>query len=145
MVYQVKFNFRYFILFTFLLALCYTLQAQHQKKRPNIVVILADDLGWADLSCYGSTFYETPNIDKLVASGIRFTQAYATSPVCSPTRASMMTGKYAVNTGVTDWIRGRQEGGKAQPFEKLIAPPVTPMRGTNINVSPTAKALAIAK
>lgn len=92
-------------------------------KKLNVIVILADDLGCADLSAYGSTFYETPNLDNLAANGIRFSQAYATCPVCSPTRASMMTGKYPVKTGVTDWIRGRQEGGKAQPYEKLIAQP----------------------
>ncbi len=97
--------------------------AQQKTQRPNIVVILADDLGWADLTSYGSTFYETPNLDKLAVGGIRFTQNYATCPVCSPTRASMMTGKYPVNTGITDWIRGRQAEGKAQPYEKLIAQP----------------------
>ena len=71
---------------------------------PNIVFFLADDLGWRDLSCYGSRFYETPNIDALAASGARFTQAYAACPVCSPTRASIMTGKYPVRMRVTDYI-----------------------------------------
>ena len=74
------------------------------NKRPNIVVILADDLGWADLTCYGSTFYETPNLDKLAKQGVRFTNGYAACPVCSPTRASLMTGKYPIKTDVTDWI-----------------------------------------
>lgn len=63
-------------------------------KKPNFVFILIDDLGWRDLGCYGSTFYETPNIDKLAAEGMRFTDAYAACPLCSPTRASIMTGKY---------------------------------------------------
>jgi arylsulfatase A-like enzyme len=72
--------------------------------RPNIVFVLIDDLGWRDLGCYGSTFYETPNLDKLAAKGISFTDAYAACPVCSPTRASILTGKYPVNVGVTDWI-----------------------------------------
>jgi arylsulfatase A-like enzyme len=103
--------------------ICFTANAQNEYKRPNVIVILADDLGWADLSSYGSTFYETPNLDKMASNGIRFTQAYATCPVCSPTRASMMTGKYPVKTGVTDWIPGRQENGKAMLYEKLIAPP----------------------
>ncbi|MBP6687764.1 MAG: sulfatase, partial [Lacibacter sp.] len=94
-----------------------------KSKQPNVIVILADDLGWADLSSYGSTFYETPNLDKLASNGIRFTNSYATCPVCSPTRASMMTGKYTVKTGVTDWIKGRQEDGVAKPYEKLIAQP----------------------
>ncbi len=72
--------------------------------RPNIVLILADDLGWRDLSCYGSTFYETPHIDALAAQGVRFTDAYAACPVCSPTRASLLTGKYPATVGITDWI-----------------------------------------
>lgn len=71
---------------------------------PNIVFILADDLGWRDLGCYGSTFYETPNLDRLAAEGVRFTDAYAACPVCSPSRASILTGKYPASVGVTDWI-----------------------------------------
>ncbi|HEX6985212.1 MAG TPA: sulfatase-like hydrolase/transferase, partial [Planctomycetaceae bacterium] len=73
-------------------------------ERTNVVVFLADDLGWADLGCYGSTFYETPNLDRLAAEGVRFTQAYAACPVCSPTRASLMTGRWPQRTGVTDYI-----------------------------------------
>jgi arylsulfatase A-like enzyme len=99
-----------------------TSQAQPKVQSPNIILIVADDLGWMDLSCYGSTFYETPNLDRLAANGVRFTNNYAASPVCSPTRASIMTGKYPTKTGVTDWIKGRQENGKALPYEKLIAP-----------------------
>ena len=71
---------------------------------PNIVFFLADDLGWRDIGCYGSPFYETPNIDRLARSGMRFTDAYASCPVCSPTRASILTGKYPATVGVTDWI-----------------------------------------
>jgi arylsulfatase A-like enzyme len=97
--------------------------AQQVSKQPNIVLILADDLGWADLQCYGSTFYETPNLDKLAAKGIRFTNAYASSPVCSPTRASLLTGKYPIKTGVTDWIVGRQSNGKGAVYEKMVAQP----------------------
>ncbi len=107
----------------FFLFIFFDTNAQSKSLQPNIIIILADDLGWADLTSYGSTFYETPNLDKLASKGIRFTQNYATCPVCSPTRASMMTGKYPVKTGVTDWIRGRQENGKAMPYEKLIAQP----------------------
>ncbi|HBC89718.1 MAG TPA: sulfatase [Lentisphaeria bacterium] len=73
-------------------------------KRPNIIFILIDDMGWKDLSCYGSTFYETPNLDRLFKSGIHFTDAYASCPVCSPTRASILTGKYPATVGITDWI-----------------------------------------
>ncbi|MCL2741839.1 MAG: sulfatase [Oscillospiraceae bacterium] len=71
---------------------------------PNIVLIYCDDLGYMDLGCYGSSFYETPNIDALAARGVRFTQGYATCPVCSPSRASVMTGKYPASVGVTDFI-----------------------------------------
>lgn len=113
---------KYFVRSLFLSLLWFSGKAQ-PSQRPNIIVILADDLGWADLQSYGSTFYETPHLDKLALSGIRFTHNYATSPVCSPTRASIMTGKYPTKTGVTDWIRGRQEDGKAMPYEKLIAQP----------------------
>jgi arylsulfatase A-like enzyme len=115
--------FRYFILLLPLLIAHQFTNAQDKKQRPNVIVILADDLGWMDLSCYGSTFYETPNLDQLAANGIRFTNNYAASPVCSPTRASIMTGKYPTKTGVTDWIKGRQENGNAKPYEKLIAQP----------------------
>ena len=72
--------------------------------RPNFIFILMDDLGWRDLGCCGSTFYETPNLDRLASEGVRFTDAYAACPVCSPTRASILTGKYPANVGVTDWI-----------------------------------------
>ncbi|MFW6059993.1 MAG: sulfatase [Phycisphaeraceae bacterium] len=71
---------------------------------PNIIFILADDLGWRDLGCYGSPFYETPHLDRLAQQGMRFTDAYAACPVCSPTRASILTGKYPARVGVTDWI-----------------------------------------
>jgi len=71
---------------------------------PNIIFIVIDDLGWRDLACYGSEFYETPHLDRLVAQGITFTDAYAASPVCSPTRASLLTGKYPATIGLTDWI-----------------------------------------
>lgn len=71
---------------------------------PNIVLILIDDMGWRDLACYGSRFYQTPNIDRLAAEGMRFTQAYAACPVCSPTRASILTGKYPATLGLTNWI-----------------------------------------
>ena len=73
-------------------------------KRPNILFILIDDLGWKDLACYGSEFYETPNLDRLASQGMRFTDAYAACPVCSPTRASILTGKYPATVGITDWI-----------------------------------------
>jgi len=73
-------------------------------KRPNIVFILIDDLGWKDVACCGSEFYETPHLDRLAGQGMRFTDAYASCPVCSPTRASILTGKYPATVGITDWI-----------------------------------------
>ena len=73
-------------------------------ERPNVLVILADDYGWRDLSCTGSTFYETPNLDRLFASGVRFDRGYASCQVCSPTRASLLTGKAPARHGITNWI-----------------------------------------
>lgn len=70
---------------------------------PNVVFILIDDLGYKDLGCYGSEYYETPNIDRLATQGVRFTQAYAASAVSSPTRASILTGKHPARLGITDW------------------------------------------
>ncbi|WP_244887419.1 sulfatase [Algoriphagus faecimaris] len=78
------------------------------KETPNVVFFLVDDLGWRDLGSFGSDFYETPNIDRLVNSGVKFTQAYTASPVCSPTRASIMTGKYPSKTYNTDWFGAPQ-------------------------------------
>jgi arylsulfatase A len=75
--------------------------------RPNIVLILVDDMGWRDLTCYGSTFYETPHIDRLASQGMRFTDAYAACSVCSPTRASVLTGQYPARLHLTDYLSGR--------------------------------------
>jgi arylsulfatase A-like enzyme len=77
---------------------------------PNFVFFLIDDLGWKDLKSFGSPFHLTPNIDALAASGMRFTQAYAASPVCSPTRASILTGRHPARLDITDWIGGNQRG-----------------------------------
>jgi len=87
---------------------------------PNFIFILVDDLGWTDLGCYGSSFYETPNIDRLASKGTRFTSAYAACPVCSPTRASIMSGKYPARINLTDWIPGRQSYAGPQPCDRLI-------------------------
>jgi hypothetical protein len=67
--------------------------APQALKKPNFVFILIDDMGWSDLACYGSQFHETPNIDRLAGEGMRFTDAYAACPVCSPTRASIIAGQ----------------------------------------------------
>lgn len=82
------------------------------QARPNVLFILADDLGWSDLSCYGAPFNETPRLDRLASEGVRFTQAYSAGSICSPTRASIMTGKYPVRTGVTDYIPGLSSAGR---------------------------------
>jgi len=73
----------------------------------NVVVIVADDLGWTDLACYGSDLYETPHLDQLASDGMRFSQAYSACTVCSPTRAALMTGKYPGRLHITDWIPGQ--------------------------------------
>lgn len=80
-------------------------------ERPNIIMILIDDMGWRDLQCFGSSFYETPNMDALAAEGTVFTNAYAPCPVCSPSRASLYTGQYPARVGVTNYI-GAHDFGK---------------------------------
>jgi arylsulfatase A len=81
--------------------------ASAQRKSsgpPNIIFIMADDLGWRELGAYGNRFTETPHLDRLAAQGVKFTQAYASSPICSPTRAALMTGQYPGRTGITNYI-----------------------------------------
>ena len=90
------------------------------ESKPNIILILADDLGWADPGCYGSTFYQTPHIDRLARDGMRFTDAYAAAPVCSPTRAAILTGKNPARLHLTDWLPGRQD----QADQKLARPKI---------------------
>ncbi len=82
---------------TFLLLFFVTIGVKANK--PNVIFILADDLGWKDLGCYGSTYYETPSIDRLASEGALFTDAYASHPVCGPSRAGIMTGKFPIRTG----------------------------------------------
>jgi arylsulfatase A-like enzyme len=89
--------------------LFYTTTATAQD-RPNFVFFLIDDMGWTDAGAFGSTFYETPNIDRLAAGGMKFTNAYAACPVCSPTRASILAGKYPARMNLTDWIGGKRPG-----------------------------------
>jgi len=91
------------------------------STRPNFVFILADDLGWADVGCYGADLHETPNIDQLARQGMRFTDAYAAAPVCSPTRASIMTGKYPARLHMTIWY----ESSANPPLGRRLIPPVT--------------------
>lgn len=111
---------------TFLAAFGGGLLQAAQPPRPNIVFILADDLGARDLGCYGNPNIATPNLDRLAREGALFTNAYAACPVCSPTRASILTGRYPARTGVTDWIPGRA------PHER--GPIVTPRTATELSL-----------
>ena len=95
----------------------HTTAAEPAAKKLNVVFILADDLGWSQIGCYGSDFYETPHIDRLATQGMRFTDAYAACPVCSPTRVSIMTGKYPARLHLTDFIAGG-----SFPHERLRQP-----------------------
>lgn len=86
-----------------------SLLSQAAERPPNVVFFLVDDLGWADVGCYGSSFHETPAIDQLARDGMLFTNAYSTCHVCSPSRASILTGKYPGRTNLTEWLAGRPE------------------------------------
>jgi arylsulfatase A-like enzyme len=101
-----------FAIWIFFLSSC---SIEKEQPLPNIVFFLVDDLGWKDVGCYGSGFYDTPNIDALAKDGVRFTDAYAACHVCSPTRASILTGKYPARLHLTDWLSGRREF----PFQQL--------------------------
>jgi uncharacterized sulfatase len=87
--------------------------------KANIVFVLIDDMGWPDVVCYGHKFHETPHIDRLCAQGMKFTDFYAATPVCSSTRSTIQSGQYSARTGITDFIPGHW-----RPFEKLIVPPI---------------------
>ncbi len=89
-------------------------KSAHPPEKPNVILIFVDDLGWADLSSYGSKYYETPNLDKLAAGGVKFTDAYAAAAICSPSRSALMTGKYPARTGITDWIRASFQNAEVQ-------------------------------
>jgi len=92
-----------------LLVVCFVLEVQAQNKpKPNIIFIMADDLGYMDLGCYGNPYNETPHIDSLAKGGIRFTQAYAASPVCSPSRAAILTGKHPARLQLTNFLVGER-------------------------------------
>ena len=91
-----------------------------QGRPPNIVLVLIDDYGWTDTKSYGSTYHRTPNIDALARRGMRFTDAYAAAPVCSPTRAALLTGKYPARLHLTDWLPGRGD----TPAQKLAVPTI---------------------
>lgn len=112
-----KKQFQFQIISLFFCSLLFTActskkEPDSKKTKPNIIFLLVDDLGWNDITCYGSTFHETPNIDQLAKEGMRFTNAYASCPVCSPTRASILTGKYPARLNITDWIPGQDPKNK---------------------------------
>ena len=110
-----------YILFL-LFALCSCQKANNEKPMPTVIFIIADDLGYSDIGVYGSSFYNTPNIDALSKQSVLFTNGYANSPVCSPARASFQTGKYPVNTGITDWIKGRKAYQGTTANDRWIVP-----------------------
>ncbi len=102
-----------------LLGVCAGLAAA--APRPNFLFILVDDLGWSDLGIYGSDLHRTPRIDEFARSAMRFTQAYAASPVCSPTRASILTGKHPAKLHMTVW----REAARNPPLSRKLVPPIT--------------------
>ncbi|HBE68897.1 MAG TPA: sulfatase, partial [Planctomycetaceae bacterium] len=117
-------------IFGFLSGLCFSCLGQlvftsiARAQRPNIVFILADDLGWKDLSIEGSTYYETPHIDSIASGGMQFTRGYAACQVCSPSRASILTGTYPTKHGITTWIgdRAGQQWRKAGRHDSHMPP-----------------------
>ena len=108
-----------FVLACLIGTVAYNAFAAPKKSPPNFVFILLDDAGQRDFGCYGGRFYETPNIDRLATEGMRFTDAYAACPVCSPTRYSIQTGRYPVRSGLTDFLLGTKKG-------KVLPPACTP-------------------
>lgn len=124
-----------FLVFIFLFSTVHNCTASSLDDKLNIIIVHVDDLGWVDLSVQGSTYYETPHIDGLASTGMRFTNAYAAASVCSPTRAAMLTGRYPARIGITDWIRAGFQGGtipedqkkprgyEGDPDKLLLTPP----------------------
>ena len=111
------------VAFAVLVMSCGSLHAAPSRPGPpNVIFILIDDLGWADLGCYGSAFHQTPHLDRLAAGGMRFTQAYAAAPLCSPTRAAILTGKHPARLHLTTYLPGRADN----PAQKLLHPKINP-------------------
>ena len=124
---------RYFITGLLFLFVIFTIQAKETSdksaRKSNVVFILADDLGWKDLACYGSDFYETPNLDAFAKTGVLFTDAYTASPLCSPTRASILTGqepgrlRFTTPTGhVEEVVLDPEESSKGPAHFKAAEP-----------------------
>ena len=109
------------IRFVFILATIFTCcSVVNAKQQPNIILIFIDDLGWKDIGCYGNDFIDTPRIDALAKSGIRFTDFYAAGAVCSPTRCAVQSGQNQARLGITAHIPGHW-----RPFERVITPLTT--------------------
>ena len=126
-------------LLTLLVAFAVTAPVCAESKPLNVVLVLVDDLGWMDLGCQGSKYYETPHIDQLAKDGMRFTNGYAACAVCSPTRAAVQTGRYPGRLFVTDWIRSRFQGGTI-PADKInpCLKPESAWRGSKVLCPPNA-------
>ena len=112
---------------TFLTFLCLVLISATNGKKPNIIFILADDLGWAELGCYGNSFNETPHLDQLAKEGLRFTDAYAAAPVCSPYRAALLTGQHPARVGILDYLRPNSSN--ALPVSHVTLPKILKENG----------------
>src|SRR5262249_45863354 len=96
-------------------------QDESQSARPDVVLIVLDDLGYGDLGCYGCTDIQTPNIDRLARQGVRFTDFYANGPVCTPTRAALMTGRYQQRVGL-EWAISPGQKEPGLPVEETSLP-----------------------
>ncbi|WP_434036669.1 sulfatase [Formosa sp. 4Alg 33] len=111
----------------------YIVASAQSSKKPNVVFFLVDDLGWMDIAANGSKFYETPNIDQLAKDGVRFTQAYVPSPICSPARAAILTGKNPARINLTQWIGGpgNPDYVRNLPLEEVVFPELLQDAGYN--------------
>lgn len=107
-----------------------TCAATLSAEQPNVLFFLVDDLGYSDVACYGNTLHETPNVDRLASEGMRFTDAYAACAVCSPTRASIQTGKYPIRYGITDWIAGARRHNT--PLKEIFTERMLPLEEVTV-------------
>ena len=109
---------------------------QRIKSRPNIIYILADDLGYSELGCYGQKIIQTPNIDRLADEGMKFTQHYSGSPVCAPSRCTLLTGKHTGHAYIRD--NGRPKGRPHKPTQGIFAGQ-NPLAGAEKTISELLK------
>ena len=101
--------------------------ASAKEQKPNVIFVLADDLGWAELGCYGNTYNETPHLDQLAKEGLHFTHAYAAAPVCSPYRAALLTGQHPARVGILDYLRPNSSN--ALPVSQVTLPKILRRNG----------------